>query len=38
VEAGSNAARAWPFETILISVRLEQKKEMDELRKKMEGG
>jgi hypothetical protein len=36
VEAGSNAARPWPFETILISMLLEQEKEMDELRKKME--
>jgi hypothetical protein len=38
VEAGSNAARPWPFEIILISILLEQEKEMDELRKKMEDG
>ena len=37
VEAGSNAARPWPFEIILISILLEQEKEMDELRKKIEG-
>jgi hypothetical protein len=37
VEAGSNAARPWPFETILISMLLEQEKEMDELRKKVRG-
>ena len=35
VEAGGNAARPWPFETILISMLLEQEKEMDELRKKI---
>jgi hypothetical protein len=37
VEAGGNAARPWPFETILISILLEQEKEMDELRKKISG-
>ena len=37
VEAGGNASRPWPFETILISILLEQEKEMEELRKKMEG-
>jgi len=37
VEAGGNAARSWPFEIILISILLEQEKEMDELRKKIEG-
>jgi hypothetical protein len=36
-EAGENTSRPWPFETILISVLLEQEKEMDELRKKIEG-
>jgi hypothetical protein len=36
VEAGGNAARPWPFETILISMLLEQEKEMDELRGKIE--
>jgi hypothetical protein len=36
VDAGSNASRPWPFETILISILLEQEKEMDELRKEME--
>jgi hypothetical protein len=35
VNAGGNAARLWPFETILISILLEQEKEMDELRKKI---
>ena len=37
VDAGSNAARPWPFETILISILLEQEKALGELRKKMEG-
>jgi hypothetical protein len=37
VEAGGIVARPWPFETILISILLEQKKEMDELRKKIGG-
>jgi hypothetical protein len=37
VEAGGNAARLWPFETILISMLLEQEKEMDELREKISG-
>jgi hypothetical protein len=36
VEAGGNAARPWPFEIILISMLLEQEKEMDELRKKID--
>jgi len=35
VEAGSNVARPWPFETILISILLEQEKEMDELRSRL---
>ena len=37
VEAGSKASRPWPFETILISILVEQEKEMVELRKRMEG-
>jgi hypothetical protein len=37
VEAGGNAARPWPFETILISMLLEQEKEMDELRLRIKG-
>jgi hypothetical protein len=36
VEAGGNAARPWPFEVILISMLLEQEKEMDELRSKIQ--
>ena len=32
VEAGANASRPWPFETILISMLLEQEKELDGLR------
>jgi hypothetical protein len=35
VDAGSNAARPWPFETILVSMLLEQEKEMDKLREKI---
>ena len=35
VEAGANASRPWPFETILISMLLEQEKEMEEVREKM---
>jgi hypothetical protein len=35
VGAGGNAARSWPFETILISMLLEQEKEMDELKIKI---
>ena len=37
VEAGSIASRPWPFETILISMLLEQEKELVGLRLKMEG-
>jgi hypothetical protein len=36
ISAGGNSARPWPFEIILISILLEQEKELDELRKKME--
>jgi hypothetical protein len=36
-EAGANAARPWPFEAILISILVEQEKELVELREKMEG-
>jgi hypothetical protein len=35
VEAGNNAARPWPFETILISILLEQEKALVELREKI---
>ena len=35
VEAGENASRPWAFDIILISILLEQEKELDELRKKM---
>jgi len=35
VEAGGSASRPWPFETILISMLLEQEKAMIELRSKM---
>ena len=37
VEAGGSAGRAWPFETILISILLEQEKALGELREKIEG-
>jgi len=37
VEAGNNASRPWPFETILISMLLEQEKALVELRSKIEG-
>jgi hypothetical protein len=37
VEAGSKASGPWPFETILISILVEQEKEMVELREKIEG-
>jgi hypothetical protein len=37
VEAGGNAARPWPFEIMLISMLLEQKNGMEELRKKENG-
>ena len=36
VEAGANALRPWPFDTILISMLMEQEKELDELRSKLE--
>ena len=35
-EAGGSASRPWPFETILISILLEQEKALDELRSKIE--
>ncbi len=35
VEAGNCASRPWPFETILISMLLEQEKALAELRSKM---
>jgi hypothetical protein len=37
VEAGNKASRPWPFEIILISILVEQKKELVELRLKIEG-
>jgi hypothetical protein len=37
VEAGGSASRPWPFETILISMLLEQEKALVELRLKIEG-
>ncbi len=37
IEAGSCASRPWPFETILISMLLEQEKALVELRSKIEG-
>jgi len=37
VDAGKNASRPWAFDIILISILLEQEKELDELRKKMGG-
>ena len=37
VEAGNNASRPWPFETILISILVEQEKALVELREKIEG-
>ena len=36
VEAGANASRPWLFDTILISILLEQEKALDELRSKLE--
>jgi hypothetical protein len=36
VEAGGSASRPWPFETILISILLEQEKALFELRLKLE--
>jgi hypothetical protein len=36
VEAGANASRPWPFETILISILLEQEKALVELKLKVE--
>ncbi len=35
VEAGARAQRPWPFETILISMLLEQEKALVELRSKI---
>lgn len=35
VEAGSKASRPWAFETILISILLEQEKALVELRSKL---
>jgi len=36
-EAGSKASRPWPFETILISILVEQEKALVELREKIRG-
>ena len=36
VEAGVSASRPWPFETILISILLEQEKALVELRSRIE--
>jgi hypothetical protein len=36
VQAGSYASRPWPLETILVSILLEQEKELAELRGKLE--
>jgi len=35
VEAGDRVSRPWPFETILISMLLEQEKALAELRSKI---
>jgi hypothetical protein len=35
VQAGVNASRPWPFETILISILLEHEKALDNLRSKL---
>ena len=35
VKAGVSASRPWPFETILISILLEQEKALRELRSKI---
>ena len=37
VEAGNCASRPWPFETILVSMLLEQEKALVELRSKIKG-
>jgi hypothetical protein len=36
VEAGANASRPWPFDTILISILLEQEKELVGLKSRIE--
>ena len=35
VEAGSKASRPWPFETILVSILVEQEKEMGKLQSRV---
>ena len=35
IQAGAEASRAWPFETILISILLEHEKVLVELRSKL---
>ena len=37
LKLGSKASRPWPFETILISILLEQEKALVELREKIRG-
>jgi hypothetical protein len=37
VEAGGSAGRLWAFETILVSILLEQEKALVELKSKIEG-
>ena len=37
VEAGASASRPWAFETILISILVEQEKELVDLRLRIEG-
>jgi hypothetical protein len=36
VQAGSYASRPWPLETIMVSILLEQEKELAELQAKLE--
>jgi hypothetical protein len=36
-EACGSASRPWPFEVVLISILVEQEKEMVELREKIDG-
>ena len=35
VQAGTEASRPWPFETILISILLEHEKDLAELKSKL---
>jgi hypothetical protein len=36
-EAGGSAGRSWPFETVLVSILLEQEKALAELRLRING-